>query len=120
MIPSPFYRGSAGGKRIEIKAKHPQMQSEIYCELKPGSLKSIPARQLIIQTKSGEIVPILISDGIKTSEDLKRELELKGIKEFKLIEYWAKENEFELIKNLLSAFGIYPTISDNNPYQDSK
>jgi len=34
--PSPFYRGSAGGRWIEIKARHPTKDFDIYCEVEPS------------------------------------------------------------------------------------
>jgi len=116
--PSPFYRGSAGGKRIEIKAKHPDMISEIYWELKPNTLTSMPARQIIIQKSDGEIIPFIIHDNINSAEDIEAELGQAGIKEFQIIEFWCKQDEKELFNSLLSKFNYNPTFNKITPYQD--
>jgi hypothetical protein len=120
--PSAFYRGSASGKQIEMKTKHPTLNCDIYCEIIPGTKKTVPASQIIIEDRDGKFHSILISDNVKEVGDLKKELRSKGIGQIKFIECWTSESESEknLMNKLCSAFGIKIDWSSTPPYQDRK
>ena len=118
--PSPFYRGSAGGKRIEIKSKHPTLDLDIYCELEPGTDKTVPARQIIVQDRHGKFHPILIDEYIKEPDDLKNELEKRGLADARFVECWSKDTDEDLLKRFCSIFKEEVNWSDTVPYDDTE
>jgi hypothetical protein len=116
---SPFYRGSAGGKRIEIKSKHPTRNHQIYGEIDSGEF--VPARQIIVQSKDGEYHPILVDENMKSPKELKRNLDKKGIKDPKFIECWSyDENDQKLLNRLCVIFNEKINWSDTLPYENTE
>ena len=103
--PSPFYRGSAGGKYIVTTTKHPTRDCDIYCEMEEGSENTFPARQVIFEDQEGKLHPILITDSMKTSDDLEKAIQKKGIVNGKPVECWtASPDEQGWIEELLGRF----------------
>jgi len=83
---SPFYRGSAGAKRIEIKTKHPLLDVEIYCETVEVFGKVKPAKQIIVEDQDGRLQRVLISDNIKNADNIKSTLKAMGISEARYVQ----------------------------------
>lgn len=69
---SPFYRGSAGGRPIVTRTKHPNRDCDIYCEIEEGSEKAFPVRQVIFEDQEGTLHPVLITDSMTRREDLEK------------------------------------------------
>ena len=115
-----FYRGSAGGKRIEMKTKHPILDCDIYCEVIPGTEKTEPARQIILEDQDGKFHSILISDNMKEPDDLRKELRSRGIRKVKFVECWGSVNKQNLMEKLCSVFGGKINWSSTTPYQDTR
>jgi len=104
--PSPFYRGSAGGKRIVFQTEHPSLDCLIYGELEEGKEKAYAASQIIFCDIQEKYHSVLITERIKSTEDLVRELEARGIVGGKPVAYIGDPNEKECIKRLLPGFDI--------------
>ena len=66
---NPFYRGSAGGYRLEMKSRDAKLGIDVLLECDSGDYR--PARQIIFAEKSGKVHHIPISQGV-TPEELRR------------------------------------------------
>ncbi len=116
--PSPFYRGSSGGKRIEVKSKHPFKDCDIFCEIAEGGEDGYPARQVIVIDKEGEYHSVLITEIIKNAEDLRNELKTKGLDGSKPIECWtAGPEEKEWMERLFEGYNVEIRWSETLPFQ---
>jgi hypothetical protein len=73
---NPFYRGSAGGNRLEMKALDPQLGIEVLLECENGTYRQ--ARQLIFVEKSGKIHHLPIREGT-SPEQLRGAYEQLGV-----------------------------------------
>ena len=118
--PSPFYRRSAGGHRIEMKAKHPTRDLEIYCEMIPKTGETVPARQIIVKDQNEKLHAILITDSIQESQDLKKELDYRSIREVQFVESWCDVKEQDLMKKLCSIFKEKIDWDNTAPYHDKR
>lgn len=120
--PSPFYRGSAGGHRIEVKVRHPTREVDIYCEMVPETEDTVPARQIIVQDqdRNGKLHAILITDNIKDPQDLEKELEDRGLSKVRFVESWCDPNEQDLMKKVCSIFKEEINWDNTVPYHDRR
>lgn len=100
----PIYRGSSGGKRVVIETAHPTLDCSIFCEIEKGSGNVYPARQIIVVDSDDSCHPILITEDIKESADLKKEFEKRRLKNPRLVESWASLEERAWIDNLSGYF----------------
>ncbi|MFH1962168.1 MAG: hypothetical protein ABIJ30_04725 [bacterium] len=122
---NPFYRGSTGGKPIEIKMQHPYIENcEIFCETEEGAEKSYPARQVIVRDSNGKHHPILIPNRIRETRDLQGELELKGIANSEFVEWWLSvgdgEKQRRLIERLCAGLNGKIKWSETLPFQKTE
>lgn len=107
--PSPFYRGSAGGKRITVETKHPLSDYIVLCEIaEEGEEPTFcPARQIIVADEKGQCHNILITEQIREPEDLIKELEARKLTGRKFIECWTKGPEDkQLFERLCEGFNV--------------
>jgi hypothetical protein len=84
-VVNPFYRGSAGGRRVDLKAFDEKVGTEVLLECKDGVYRQV--RQIIFVEKSGRSHHIPIREGM-TGEQLLRvygELGVTGVFEVCLL-----------------------------------
>lgn len=114
---NPIYRGSAGGKRIVIEADHPKLDCKIFCEIEEGSENVFPARQIIVIDSNEIYHSILVTENIKDSDDLKKELNKRELLDSKVVECWASPEEQDWIEGLCEGLDFRINWSDEIPYQ---
>ena len=73
---NPFYRGSAGGSRLEMKARDPDLGVDVLLECENGVYRT--ARQLIFIEKAGPVHHLPIREGIN-SEQVREAFEQLGV-----------------------------------------
>lgn len=118
---NPFYRGSAGGKRIVMMTDHPTYDCHLFCETAEGEENAYPARQVIIRDKNLKYFSILISENIKNPNDFKVELDKLGGCDFEPVEIWAlSEDDIQWIKDLLMGAGLAIPCTNEISYGDFK
>ncbi|MFH1881424.1 MAG: hypothetical protein ABIL62_01775, partial [Planctomycetota bacterium] len=104
---NPFYRGSAGGRRIVMETDHPTYGCKLYCEIEEQSEDAVPARQVIIQDQNTKYRSILITEKMQDPKDLSKELNRLGITRCNLVELWClSQQEDEWIKGLCKGVGM--------------
>jgi len=69
---NPFYRGSAGGQRLEMKSRDPNLGIDVLLECENGVYHQ--ARQIIFAERSGKVHHIPIREGV-TPEQLRTAFE---------------------------------------------
>jgi hypothetical protein len=110
---NPFYRGSAGGKRIECEA----VSSEhgvppIALELTDGTLRE--RRQITIIDGDGRPYQIPVQDGM-TPALFRKQFDSLGIKSRQQAQFYCDGNEVEWIRSLLSTLGSDVTFQRDEP-----
>lgn len=100
---NPFYRGSSGLKPIIIESQHPKLDCSIFCEIEKGGKTGHPAKQIIIRDLSGKHHSVLITEKIKTPDDLMRELKERGLENSTFVECWTLDEEREQMEILMTS-----------------
>lgn len=114
---NPVYRGSAGGRRIVIEADHPKLDCKIFCEIEEGSVNAFPARQVIVIDSNKEYHSILITENMRDSADLEKELKNRELLDSTIIECWTSPEEDDWIKNLCKGLDCQINWGDDIQYQ---
>jgi len=114
---NPFYRGSAGLGPITIESHHPALDCSIFCEIEEGGEIGYPAKQIIVRDSCGKYHSILISEKIKSPDDLLRELKERQLENSTLMECWASSEDRELMEMLCKGANYGISWSENVSYQ---
>lgn len=96
---NPFYRGSAGGGRLEMLATSQQTGNNVLLELL-GEIqaKELRCAQLVAEDDTVHVIPI--PDGM-TAEQFRAKFEALGIKRFKHGYFFAAPEEISWVESLL-------------------
>jgi hypothetical protein len=102
---NPFYRGSAGGQRLEMVGANPTTGQEVLLELVSGN----EARELrcatFVAEEDNSTHTIVITEGM-TPEDLKARVKSLGYKKFKTVDISAAPEEMAWVESLFA--GLKP------------
>ena len=99
---NPFYRGSAGGRRIEMKVFDEQLGCEVLMECDDGDFKQV--RQLIVIDQHGEAHHLPIRDGT-TPEQLRAAYKDLGIEQPREIRVLCDDEERSWVEPLITSAG---------------
>jgi hypothetical protein len=97
-----FYRGSAGGKRIELEAVSPEDGKPIALELSEGAVREL--RHVSIVDDNGHRHVIPIQDQM-TPERFRSRFDNLGVTSIKEARVYADDNEVEWIRSLVATLG---------------
>jgi hypothetical protein len=104
---NPFYRGSSGGGRLEMRAVHPETKEDVQLEMvSPGYKKEVLELchlKLIADDGSQYVIPILDD---MTPEEFRRRFDAIGIKHFKEGYLSAPPDEIPRIEQLMATLKI--------------
>lgn len=102
---NPFLRGSSGAAPIDFIAEHSQIGCPVLWELNRGERTVREVRQVILIPEHGESQALRIPDWMKTSEELRKEIEKLNLGKLKEVRYFAAEEELSLIKSIVQSLG---------------
>jgi hypothetical protein len=103
---NPFYRGSAGGKPIKVMGLNPDTGSVIPLELIGGN-EVRELRCITLTTVDGTDYRINIPNGMST-EQFKRQVGLLPVKEFKMADISAGDEDAAWVEELVSSAFKFP------------
>lgn len=103
---NPFYRGSAGGRRLEVKTWDPQLGLEVLLECEGGKYEL--ARQLIFVEKSGRVHHLPIREDT-TSVELRAAFQRLGVNPPFETHYFVSPEETLHLERLLRE--TWPSVS---------
>ncbi len=104
---SPFYRGSAGGKVIQIETTSPDDGRPMALELSDGAARELRHVSLIAEDGSRHVIPI--PDGM-TKDQFRSHFDSLGIGEVHEGHVYADEGEVDWVSDLLAALGPDVTV----------
>jgi hypothetical protein len=97
---NPFYRGSAGGQRLEMVGVNQTTGQDVLLELVGGNeARELRCATLIAEDDSAHV--ITITDGMTPEQFKKRVMDL-GIKRFKTADFSAGPEEMEWVESLMN------------------
>jgi len=101
---NPFYRGSAGGGRLEMLGISHETGEETELEwVGPNSIRELRCAKLVAEDGSTHTIPI--TDGM-TQEDFRKKVKVLGITFFKHWDISAAPEEIPWVESLLDGFKI--------------
>lgn len=106
---NPFLRGSSGAAPIDFVAHHSQIGCPVLWELNRGERTVREVRQVILIPENGESKALRIPDWMKTSEELKQEIERLNLGKLKEIRYFAADEELSAVKSIVQPLGSHIT-----------
>lgn len=117
-IHNPFQNRSYGIPPIKVTSKYPGEDYEVVIEIDKGTRHGREAKQLILKDVDGSTHNILLTDSIKTSDDLRSELERLNLIDAQPYRMFYSDAEAEWAKGLLK--DIYPNIRFGESVKTSK
>lgn len=99
---NPFYRGSAGGKRIELEAVSPNDGKPIALELSEGAVRELRHVSIVGEDGIRRVIPI--QDGM-TPELFRKQFDSLGITSIREARVYADEDEVEWVQGLVTTLG---------------
>jgi hypothetical protein len=99
---NPFYRGSSGGHRIEMKAFDEQLGFDVLMECDDGEFKQL--RQLVVIDQEGEAHHVPLREGT-TPEQLRSAYKELGVQQAKEIRVLIDDEEREWVEPLIKSVG---------------
>jgi hypothetical protein len=106
---NPFQEGSYGTAPIELMALSPEKDYEIILEPDRGTNHGREARQIIFRDTQGKTHNVLITDKMKTSDDLRKELKRRDLQDAHPFRFFFSEEEYEWMLSLIKP--LFPTIN---------
>ena len=101
---NPFYRGSAGGGRLQMEGRNRETGDTAQLELVPGGkARELRCVRLTADDDSIHVIPIL---GGMTPQDFRKAFDRLGIKHFKEAQVWADKEEIPWVETLLATLKI--------------
>jgi len=96
---NPFYRGSAGGSRLEMQGCNQQTGNTVVLEVVgENQVRELRCAQLVAEDDSVHVIPI--PDGM-TPEEFRAKFEALGIKRFKHGHFFAAPEERTWVESLI-------------------
>jgi hypothetical protein len=99
---NPFYRGSSGGRRIEMKAFDEQLGFDVLMECDDGEFKQM--RQLVVVDQQGEAHHVPIREGT-TPEQLRTAYKALGVEQPREIRVLVDDEERDWVEPLITSAG---------------
>jgi hypothetical protein len=101
---NPFYRGSAGGQRLEMVGINQATGQDVLLEL-VGSTEARELRCVTLVAEDDSVYVITITDGM-TPEQFKKRVTDLGVKRFKTADFSAGPEEMEWVESLMSGLAF--------------